>query len=117
MNRTNEEQRDLFAALIEPAADIMSDKQIAQILQGGGKKITAVKLALKNHKPAIIEILAHLDGVEPTEYKVPNPLTLTAKIIQFLNNPEVVELFTSQEQTSAAAASGFVTESTGDGAN
>lgn len=95
--RTNEEQLDLFADLIEPVADILGDKDLRDALQGD-KKLEAVKLGIKNHKKAVIQILALIDGVEVETYKVPTPPVLALKILNLLNDPEVGALFTQQGQ-------------------
>ena len=115
--RTNEEQLDLFAELLEPSAEIFSDKEVAKILQGKGKPITAVKLAIKNHKSAVVALLAALDGVSAEDYIVPAPPVLAVKLLNFLNDPDLQQLFTSPAQQNAAASSGSDMESTEDGAN
>ena len=106
---------DLFADLLEPAAEILGDKELAEILKSGGKPVRAIRLAIKNHKGAVLEMLAALDGVPAAEYKAPGPIALTAKLLGWLNNPELQNLFTMQGQKRDAAASGSATESTGDG--
>lgn len=113
--RTNDEALDLFADLLEPAAEIIGDKEVADILKSGDKPIKAIKVAIKKHKSAVVEVLARIDGVEPSKYEV-NVLTLPVKLIELLNRPEVQELFTSQGQENAAGSFGSVTENTEDGA-
>lgn len=115
--RSNEEQLELFADLIEPAAEIMGDKQIAKLLQSGSKPAKAVKYAIKNHKQAVIEMLARLDGVDPEDYIVPGPIGLSMKLINLFNNPEIKSLFIVQGQNEIAADSGPATENIGDGVN
>ena len=114
--RTNEEALDLFADLLEPAAEILSDPELSKTLQSSGKAVKAVQLAIKNHKEAVIQILARIDGVNPADYKV-NALTLPIKLINLLNRPEVKELFTSQGQNGGNVSSGSATESIKGGAN
>ena len=116
MARTNEEQLELFADLLEPAAEIITDKEVSGAIKAGEKPIKAVKLAIKNHKAAVIEMLARIDGVAPDKYHV-NVLTLPVKLVNLFNKPEVQELFTLQGQTDGAAASGSATENIEDGAN
>jgi len=111
--RTNEEVLDLFADLLEPVGEILSDKELSTLVQEKGKQLKAVQIAIKKHKTAIIQILARVDGVDPAEYKV-NILTLPVKLMQFVNRPEVQELFTSQGQKGEPASSGSATENTGD---
>lgn len=114
--RTNEEELDLFADLLEPCAEILSDKEFIAAIQGNGKKITAVKVAIKNHKKAVIEILALLDGVPVEEYHV-NILALPIKLLELLNRPEVTGFLAGQGQKTDAAYSGSATANTEDGAN
>lgn len=114
MNRTNEEALELFADILEPAADVLADKELAAMIRGGGKPIKAVAFAIRNHKAEIIEILARIDGKRPDEYEV-NLIALPLRLIRLLNRPEIQELFTLQDQTAAAVYSGPVTENIGDG--
>lgn len=114
--RSNDEQLELFADLLEPAAEIMGDAEIAAVLRSGDKLIRAFELANKNHKAAVIRILARLDGVPVESYQVPDFVTLWRRLVDFINLPGVQELFTLQRQESDAARSGSATESIEDGA-
>ena len=109
--RTNEEQLELFADLIEPAGEILSDTAVVQALSDG-KTMQAVKTAIKSHKTAVIEILALLDGEDLATYKVPGPLGMLKKLLAVVNSQEFQEVFIGQEQTGAAASSGPVTGNT-----
>lgn len=113
--RSNEEALDLFADLIEPAAEILSDPKVQNAIQSGGKPATAVKWAIKNHKQAVIEILARVDGIPVDEYSV-NVFTLPKKLVELMNLPEVQELFTGQA-LNVNASSGSATVNTEDGVN
>lgn len=104
---------DLLADLIDPFCDILSDKEIAENLRTGGKKLTAVKLMIKKHKRAVVEIMAALDGKDPDTYEV-GVLTLPMKLLELLNDPELMSLFTSAEQTGGAKPSGSASENTDD---
>lgn len=115
MQRTNEEELDLFADLLEPVAEIISDKAVADVFRNGGKPVVAVRYAIKNHKRAVIEILARIDETPVDEYKV-SALTLPVKLLALLNKPEVKDLFTSQGLTSDAAPFSSAMENTEDGA-
>ena len=88
---------EALADIIDPATEIMSDAHIAKCINDGNK-LKAIQLALRNHKAAIISIMATLDGKKPEEYEV-NVLTLPVKLIELLNDPEVVGLFSLQGQT------------------
>ena len=109
--RSNEESLELFADLLEPFSEIFADPELAKLHQMNAKNVVIAKTAIKNHKKAVIEILALIDGVSVEEYKI-NPLNLFVKVVQFLNKPEVGELFTSQGQKSGGKFFGSVTEST-----
>lgn len=86
---------DLLADLIDPATEIMADKEFVEIIKSGKPKLLAVKHAIKNHKKAIFEIMARLDGKEPEEYEI-NLLTLPLKVLEIFNDPALVDLFTSR---------------------
>lgn len=93
-----EECLDVFADLIEPMAEIMADKEIAKEAKANNVA-AAVKYAIKNHKRAVIEVLAILDGKTVEEYtKEINVFSLPAKILEILNEPEVMNLFQLQGQ-------------------
>ncbi len=93
----NEEALDLLADIIEPAADIFSDKAIAAAWSKN-KRTKAVSIAIKNHKKSVIAILAALEGVPVSEYKC-NILTLPATLLSLLNDPELLAFFKSQVQS------------------
>lgn len=112
----NEDRLELFADLIEPAAEICSDQDIAKLAKSGETRAKIASSLIKNHKSAVIEILARLEGQEPDDYVVPGPFVLAGKILKMLNDPEIVGLFTSQGLNDIAASSGSAMENTGDGA-
>lgn len=104
-----EQALDILADLIEPATAIMGDKRLAEILQDEkAPKSRALAVAIKNHKKEVIEILAVLDGVPVSEYKV-NVFTLPKKLLEILNDPMLTELFRSQG-LKTEASSGSATE-------
>ena len=93
-----EQALDMFADLIEPVADIAKDKDFSKILKSGNKP-AAIKIAIKNHKPAVMSIMATLEGKTVEEYvKECNIFSLPKKILEIINDPAIFELFTSQGQ-------------------
>ena len=100
---------DILADLIEPAGEIMSDKQIGDVFKEN--RFKAIGLAIKNHKKAVMQILATMDGVPVDEYKC-NVFSLPVKILEILNDPDLVQLFTYQGQTGDAKSSGSASENT-----
>jgi hypothetical protein len=107
-----EQALDMLADLIEPVTAIMADKEIARMAKAQMPVIKVAKLAIKNHKKEVIEILAILDGADPKNYaeKV-NLFTLPAKLMEILNDPDVMSLFTLQGQKTVETSSGSATES------
>ena len=102
---------ELLADLIEPAGEIMSDKEIGEVFKKN--RFKAIGLAIKNHKKAVMQIMAVLDGVPVDEYKC-NVFTLPAKILELLNDPDLIQLFQYQGQTGDAKSSGSVSGNTGE---
>ena len=100
---------DILADLIEPAGEIMSDKQIGDIFKEN--RFKAIGLAIKNHKRAVMQILATMDGVPVEEYKC-NVFSLPVKILEILNDPEMIQLFQYQGQTGDAKSSGSASVNT-----
>ena len=102
---------DLLADLIEPVGDIMADKEIGDVFKKN--RFKAIGLAIKNHKKAVMQIMATIDGVPVEEYKC-NVFTLPATILELLNDSELIRLFTYQGQTGGANSSGSASENIGD---
>ena len=105
-----EDALDILADLLEPAVEVFGDAEFAKIYKTG-QKIKAVQYALKNHKKEVLQMLAILEGENPETYK-PGLLVLPAKLLEILNDPELVSLFTEQEQSKEKTSSGPATEST-----
>ena len=87
---------DVLADLIDPVAEILGDKEISEALQSGKAPAKAIKLALKNHKRAVLDMMAAIDGEDPETYQ-PSLFVLPKRILDLLNDPEVQQLFASQE--------------------
>lgn len=85
---------DLLADIIEPATEIMTDPNMQKLIKAKNKG-AIIKVLIKDHKKSIIEILAALDGVSAEEYQV-NVLTLPIKLLELLNDKELMSFFTSQ---------------------
>ena len=102
---------DILADLIEPAGEIMSDKEIGEVFKEN--RFRAIGLAIKNHKKAVMQILSTMDGVPVEEYKC-NVFTLPVKILELFNDPEMIQLFQYQGQTGDAKSSGSAAENTED---
>lgn len=104
----DEDALDVLADLVEPATEILADKEIKAASEDGNRA-KAVAVAIKRHKKAVIAILAALER-KPVEEFHCNVLTLPIKLIEILNDPGVMSLFTSAGQTAERTPSGSLTE-------
>jgi len=102
-----EEALDLLADLIEPVSEIMTDKALIELFRDRNMK-EAAKVALKGHKKAVLEIMALLEGEDPATY-APSLFALPRKLLEIFNDPELVDLFTSQGQKEDQTNSGSAT--------
>lgn len=105
-----EEALDVLADLLKPATDIMVDKEIVKLARSGDR-VGAVSIAIKNHKDSVISILAILEGADPSKYE-PSLMELPIKLLEILNDPDLVQVFTSQGQMQEENASGSAMGST-----
>lgn len=104
-----EQALDMLADLIEPVGEIAGDKEVAGFIRKG-KRAKAISVAIKKHTKAVISIMATLDGVPVKDYEC-NILSLPKKILDIVNDPAVLELFTPQGQETQTP-SGSVTANT-----
>lgn len=86
-----EEALDVLAEIIEPAAQIFTDENVKNALKSESR-IKAVKIILKDHKKAILALMAALEETPVEEYK-PTLLAIPALILGVLNDPELQSLF------------------------
>lgn len=106
----DEKALELLADLIEPAAEIFSDTEIRKT--ASGKSYAAVVgVAIKRHKSAVLAILAALDGVPVEEYHC-NVMTLPMKLLEIVNDPDMMQLFQFAGQTEEQNPSGSLMENT-----
>lgn len=94
----NEEALDLLADIIEPAVAIIGDAKVKEMYQGKATKIALAQYIIRDHKTDIIGILARLEGIPVEEYKV-NLFTLPMKLIEILNDEELISFFTQTAST------------------
>lgn len=103
---------EVIAQIIEPATEIMTDKEFVSVARQ--KNIPkAASIALANHKRAVLTILAALDGEDPATYN-PSLLSIPAKLLELFNDPELMSLFQSPDQLSDSPSSGPRSENTED---
>lgn len=99
----NEAALDALCMLIDPLEEICNAETL-QIMQSR-KMAKLAKHLLTHHKAALIRILAAMDGEDPDTYSV-NAFQVIGKTLALLNDPSVVELFTSAAQSVGGESSG-----------
>jgi len=109
----NEEAIDLLAEIIDPAVDIMSDADIVNIVRSGKPSILAVKKALKDHKQAVVSMVAILHRKTPETVKFTLP-TLIKDLLDMFNDPEIKAVFRLGSPEKQSESSGSATETTED---
>lgn len=102
---------ELLADILEPASEIIGDEEIKKLWAGKAPMLKIVRVALKEHKAAVKEILARLDGENPETYEV-GVLTLPAKMLQILNDKELLSVFQLQAQNLVEDGFGSAMENT-----
>ena len=93
----NEAALDLLMDLLEPVSKILTDKEIVGAIKSNKSKLGIARIAVKNHKSEVIEILAITDGV-PVEKYTCNPITIITKLMELLNDKELIDFLSSQGQ-------------------
>ena len=107
----NEEAIEVLADVIEPAAYIMADPKITELFNSGKPKLLIVKHALREHKQEVIEVIAALHRKKPEELKF-TIVSLVKDLLDLLNDPELLQVFTLQGQETDGEHSGAVMETT-----
>lgn len=108
----NEDALDVLADLIEPMTEILSDAEVRDAWNAPNTtRAKVAKIAIKKHKSAIIDALAAIDGVPREEYKC-NVLTLPLKVIEILNDKDLISFFGSAGHEKETASFGEATGST-----
>ena len=100
---------EVFADLLEPVSNILSDEEVANAFRSDKSKVEIIKTMLKKHAKDVIKAMAIIDGVPVDEYEV-NFLTLPSKLMEIFNDEAISELFTSQSQNLTSEHSGSVME-------
>lgn len=108
----NEDALDLLADLLEPISNFFTDKKFEKLFKKGNRmEMIQYCLKSKGRQKDIIKILARLDGVPVKEYKA-NIFTLPIKIMELLDDEELVSFFVSQGFGMGNESSGSATENT-----
>lgn len=105
---------DVLADILEPAAEILTDEEIKAATEDKNVKlIQIVKIAIKNHKRAVIEILAAVEGETYDEYveKV-NIFTVPKAFMKLLQDKNLREVLPLSGQKKDETPSGSATANT-----
>lgn len=92
----DEDALDLLADIIDPATEILADKEVVNTFLKK-TKLQGISLAIKKHKKAVIRCLAILNGVSVEEYHC-NIITLPKTILEIINDKDLMDFFKSQSQ-------------------
>jgi hypothetical protein len=91
----NEEAIDLLADILEPAAEIVTDQNVVAEFRNGNK-IRACAQMIKEHKKAVVRILAAMDGKTPENYEF-GFFTLPSRVLEVINDEELQAFFISRQ--------------------
>lgn len=106
MQSANYDKLDLLCELIDPIGEIVGDPE-ALLLIKGGKRAAGVKAMIKNHKAAVVRVLAAIEGEDPETYRIDGGVLLIKLIAKFNELQDLADaLFPSQAQNAGGASSG-----------
>ena len=105
----NGEALDLLVEILEPCSEVLADKEIIDMLTGKGRRMEGVKLMIKNHKSAVIHILAALDGSDPSEYEF-GFFAFPYRMLEVLNDEELLSFFMDAQGQNSENVSGSAME-------
>ena len=108
----NERAIEALADMFDPIVEIATDENVISAARSDNKMLT-VKIILKDHAKAVLELMAALEGIPVDEYEC-NVLTLPVKLLELFNRPEFNVLFQSQGQKMGKTSFGSATENTED---
>lgn len=86
---------EVLANILTPISVLASDDGFNEARKVN--TMNAVQYALREHPKELTAIFAYLDMEDPETYEI-NLLTLPKKVIEIINDPEVLALFPSQGQ-------------------
>lgn len=94
---------DVIAKIIDPVAEIAKDEKVVDQVRSG-QRLMAVKTLLTGHKKSVLEVMAYLEGEDPSNYRPPL-LKLPAMLLDILNDPDFTSLFSSGETDMTSSGS------------
>lgn len=112
----NEEALDLLADILEPMSVIMTDDEVVDKLMSDGQRMEGAIMLIKNYKPEIIRILAAMDQEDPETYEF-NIFTLPRRILEIVNDKELLAFFMEQQTETLKESFGSAKENTKESEN
>lgn len=113
---TTDQAADALVRLVEPAAEIVNDEKVFQVIQGAGKVANAgfsaqmafilrevAPVLLKDHRNALYEVLSILTGKKATEI-ARQPITATVADIRASVDSELLSFFIPSEEQAKSGA-------------
>lgn len=110
----DEHALDLLADVFDPVMSIFSDKNFLSAIDSDNR-LSAVRIALRDHKHAVMKILAAMDGVPVSQYHCnvfTLPIRLAELISEIMEEPELMAFFSSASKKEQVTPSGSTTENT-----
>ena len=107
----NEQAIEILAKLLGPVSKIMTDIKVRNLFEKGTTKIEMTQVLLENFSHEIVEILAILDNTPVEKYEC-NVLTLPKKLLEILNDKDLLDFFELQGQNLAQTSFGSATANT-----
>lgn len=107
----NEEAIDLLVEILDPCAEMMSDEEAMDLLNDKDTRMDGVKLIIKNHKRAVISLLAALDGIPVDQYEC-SFFAIPLRLIEILNDKELLSFFMDARTMSSETSFGSAMENT-----
>ena len=99
----NEEAIDLWADLLDPITNILSDPEVAKVARSGAQPLAIAKQIVHDHKKEASEILLRID---PTPV---NGLNLIVRVLDVImeieESPEIMGFLGSSEENASPKSS------------
>lgn len=100
---------EVLVDLIDPVTLIAADEEIVNTYKSKAPKILLIKKLIENHKKEVLTMLAILNGEDPATYE-PSLIELPKMLLDLVQDEELMNLFTSQNQKMGSVSSGSAME-------
>jgi hypothetical protein len=118
LDARGEEALDVLSALLDPVGEIAGDAEISAMMQPGGNAtlLDLARAMLKNHKTAVIEIMAVDDGKTVEEERgILTAFTIPGRLMKLLSVPAVRDLLFGSGEAVTPATGSSAGSSSGNG--